>query len=298
MDAIIYYILLPFIYGISILPFRLLYILSDFFYLVIYYVWRYRKKVVATNLRNAFPEKNEREIQKIMRDFYKAFCDIIVETIKELTISKKSFEKHAKTENLDKLYGYMDRGESILLVTGHFGSWEFGCVYLSLVFRHFLDGIYRPLSNKYFDGLLYKIRTRFGIRLIAMKGVMRHLISHKDEVTCLVLIGDQTPPPNRAHWMQFLNQDTGVFTGTAKIARKFDRPIFYLSVLREKRGFYNLKFEPLILNPKELSEEEISFRHMKRLEEDISAHPEQWLWSHRRWKHALPEGKQLYKESV
>lgn len=288
MGRIIYYLSLPLLYGVSILPFRLMYMLSDGLYWIIYKLIGYRTKVVKINLENAFPEKSAIEIKRIQDKFYRYFCDLVLETLKTLTISKESVKKHVhlgKFNAFEKLYS---QKQSIIIVMGHLGNWEIAGARFSLENVHQLYVIYHPLANKYFDGLMYHMRTRLGTELYAMKETFRGMIRDRDKLTATAFIADQTPPPKGAYWTSFLNQDTPVFTGTAKISKKLNYPIVYVSVKRPKRGLYTLDAEVLVENPSLLSEDEISELHTKRLEADIIENPEIWLWTHRRWKHKNP----------
>ena len=289
MSAIIYYLVLPFLYLISFLPFKVLYLLSDLFYLLIYKVFGYRKKVVTENLKNSFPEKSAAEIEKIRNDFYRYLGDLSLETIKTLSISPSALKKHFKYDDMSVFEQYYKEKQSVIIVMGHLGSWEMGGAYFSQLPVHQLYVIYHPLANKRFDQLLYKMRTRSGTKLYAMKDTFRGMIKNRKEVTATAFIADQTPSPDNAHWMTFLNQDTPVFKGTEIIARKLDYPVIYLSVIREKRGQYSVHSELLVEHPKELSENELTEKHTQRLEQDIINHPETWLWSHRRWKHKRPK---------
>ncbi|RYE24185.1 MAG: lipid A biosynthesis acyltransferase [Sphingobacteriales bacterium] len=290
MSAIIYYLVLPFIYLISILPFRLLYAFSDGLYFLLYRVLGYRKEVVLTNLRNSFPEKSEDEIKKIARAYYKYLCDLFLETFKTLTISKETMLKHcyfnADAKVLfDKLAA---EDKSIVLVLGHLGNWEWAGNTVSLELKQQLYVIYHPISNKYFDWLMYKMRTRFGTKLIAMKNTFRDMLENRAELNATAFIADQTPAPDSAYWTTFLNQHTPVFKGTELISRKINYPIVYATVKRVRRGYYELFAELLCENPKATSDGEVSELHTRRLERDIIAQPEVWLWSHRRWKHKRP----------
>ena len=289
MSAIIYYLVLPFLYLISFLPFKVLYLLSDLFYLLIYKLFRYRKKVVTENLQNSFPEKSAAEIEKIRSDFYRYLCDLSLETIKTLSISPSALKKHFKYDDMSIFEHYYKEKQSVIMVMGHLGSWEMGGAYFNQLPLHQLYAIYHPLANKYFDRLLCRMRTRSGTKLYAMKNTFRGMIKNRKEVTATTFIADQTPSPDNAHWMTFLNQDTAVFKGTEIISRKLDYPVIYLSVIREKRGQYSVYSELLVEHPKELSENELTEMHTQRLEQDIVNHPETWLWSHRRWKHKRPK---------
>ena len=285
MATIIYYIFVPLIYAISLLPFRLLYLLSDLVYLLVYKLIRYRTKVVRMNLQNSFPEKSGEEIRQIENDFYHYFCDLILETVKTLTIKPEALRKHVRFDDTIVFENLYKQGQSAIIVMGHLGNWELGGARFSLDPYHQLFVIYHPLSNKNLDRLVYKMRTRLGNRLYAMKDTFRGMILNKNEVTATAFIADQTPLPNGAYWTTFLNQDTPIFVGTAKIAKKLNYPIIYVSIKRPKRGYYEISSELLIQDPASLTENEISECHTRRLERDIRENPHIWLWTHRRWKH-------------
>jgi KDO2-lipid IV(A) lauroyltransferase len=168
---------------------------------------------------------------------------------------------------------------------GHFGNWEWAGNTFSISCSHQLYVIYHPLANKYFNGLVVKMRTRFGTKLIAMKNTFREMLRNKDELNATAFIADQTPMPDKAYWMNFLNQETPVFVGTEKIAQKMEYPILYVSVNRTARGYYTLMADILKMPPFPPVEGEITEAHTKRLERDIVRQPEFWLWTHRRWKH-------------
>ncbi len=289
MGSIVYYLSLPFIYAVSLMPFWALYLLSDLFYFFIFKVFAYRTKVVYTNLKNAFPEKSEQEIKEIMRKFYVYFCDLTLETLKTLTIHPTSLMKHVQMENEEVFKRFYDQHRSVIIVMGHFGNWELAGARFSQEKLHKLYVIYHPLANKKFDHLVYYMRTRLGNRLYAMNEVLRGMFRDKALLTATAFIADQTPQPQGAYWTQFMNQDTPVFKGTAKIAKKMNYPIIYTSVWRPKRGHYIVKNELLIENPASFSEDEISEWHTRRLEQDIKLQPELWLWTHRRWKHRKPQ---------
>ncbi|RYD57134.1 MAG: lipid A biosynthesis acyltransferase [Sphingobacteriales bacterium] len=290
MSALVYYLVLPFIYLISVLPFSLLYAVSNGVYILLYKVLGYRKAIVLANLRNSFPEKTDAEINKIASDYYKYLCDLFLETFKTLTISKKSMLKHCYFNPEAK--ALFDRlaaeNKSIILVMGHLGNWEWSGNTVSLVLKQQLYVIYHPISNKYFDWLMYRMRTRFGTKLIAMKDTFREMLENRAELNATAFIADQTPAPESAYWTTFLNQETPVFKGTELIARKINYPVVYATVKRVKRGYYEMFAEVLCETPNQTTDGEISEMHTRKLERDIIAQPEVWLWSHRRWKHKRP----------
>lgn len=287
MQALIYYISLPFLYLVSYLPFPILYGVSDFFCFIMRDIIGYRKSVIVQNLKNAFPEKSEKEIKLISKKFYSYLCDLFLETFKTLTITEKqmldrcSFEPEA-VEVFDKLY---KNNTNFIIVMGHFGNWEWGGNSYTLLRKNQLFVIYHPLQNKYFNNLIVGMRCRFGSKLIKMQDTFRDMVNNRKILNATAFIADQTPQPNNAYWTTFLNQDTPVFVGTEKIAKKMGYPIVYASVNKIKRGYYKIHAEILVEDPTKTIEGEISTLHTKRLELDIINQPETWLWSHRRWKH-------------
>lgn len=287
MSALIYYLSLPFIYLVSLLPFPVLYLISDGFYLLIFYVFGYRKKVVIANLKNSFPEKTTAEIIALQKTFYHYFCDLFLETFKTLTISPKKMLKHCTMDPAAQLLfdQLAEQNQSVIVVMGHKGNWEWAGNTFSLCCKHQLYVIYHPLENKYFNGLICGMRQRFGTKLIPMKDTFRDIVKHKDQLTATAFIADQSPNPARAHWMQFLNQDTPVFMGTEKIAEKVKYPVVFVSVKRLTRGYYTLMAELLLSPPYTGNEGDITGKHTRKLESDIVAQPETWLWVHKRWKH-------------
>ena len=291
LHALFYYICLPFIYLLAILPFPLLYFLSDGVYILLYHVLRYRRKIVRQNLVKSFPEKQLQEIREIELRFYRYFCDLFLETFKTLTISKESMVRHCEfvPETLSIFNQLAEENQSFMVVMGHFGNWEWGGNTFSICCRHQLYVIYHPLANKYFNGLVYRMRTRFGTRLIPMKDTLKDMLKNRNELNATAFIADQTPLPDRAYWMNFLHQDTPIFLGIEKIALKIRYPIVYISIRRVKRGYYKVFAEKIEL-PLQLEETGmITEIHARKLENDIRSQPENWLWTHRRWKHERPQ---------
>lgn len=289
MGTIGYYIALPFIYGIALLPFPLLYLFSDLLHLVLYRLIGYRTDVVLTNLRNSFPEKSEAEIRAIASRFYSWFCDLTLETLKTLTISPATVRQRVTFDGVDLLRDFARREQSIILVLGHFGNWELAGARYSLEKDiPQLYVIYHPLHNKHFDQLMIRMRTRLGTKLYTMMETSRAMMRDRPLITATAFIADQTPSPERAYWMTFLNQDTPVFFGTEALSRKLGYPVVYISITRPRRGHYHMRAETLVEHPKDTPEGNITEKHTRRLERDIQDHPDLWLWTHRRWKHKRP----------
>jgi Kdo2-lipid IVA lauroyltransferase/acyltransferase len=273
---------------ITLLPMRILYLISDLFYPIVYYVARYRRKVVRTNISRSFPEKTDKEIRIIEKRFYRYFCDLFVETMKEMHIGKKEIRKRMTLGSVEAMADQFARGKSIMLMTAHYGNWEW-----LLNFSEVLPAestvyqIYKRLRNKKFDTMVFALRERYGGKNIEKRELLRTMFRFKKEEKpgIYVMISDQTPNGKNLHyWTTFLNQDTATVTGTEQLARKFDYPVFYAEINRVKRGYYHCEFIPITLEPNQTEEFEISEKYMRLLEKTIQAHPEYWLWSHRRWK--------------
>jgi len=270
---------------ISLLPFRILYILSDTLFFFIYYIFKYRRNVVQTNLNNAFPEKSRDERVAIETRFYRFLADTIVESIKSISITKKELKERYQFENLKDITKHLTAGRSVIAVSGHYGNWEWGPLGIPFELDCDILVVYKPLSDQKFDHFINSIRSRFGTIMIPMKQTLRKVAEYKNKPHVMVLVGDQTPTREESQYFtSFLNQPTAVFLGVEKIAVRTNNPIIYFSIKRIKRGYYKSYVKPLIDNPKDCSEYEITDAHTKELEDLIIEKPEFWLWSHKRWK--------------
>ena len=285
MKKLIYWLTLAIIYPLSLMPFSFLYLLSDFLFLVIYYVFSYRRKIVSANLRRAFPSMGSPERREIARKFYHNFCDIIVEDIKFVTISREELKKRLTVINAKIINDLFEQGQSAITTLGHCGNWEMAGLAASYELKHHSIAIYRPLSNPYFDSLMKNIRARFGMELVP-HNKSRQILSQLDKKTNLYhFITDQTPTHvETAYWTTFLNQDTPVYLGAEKVAKMTNMPVFFLKILRIKRGYYSLEMQEVTYDPSRCAPCEITEIHTRLLEENIRAQPDNWLWSHRRWK--------------
>jgi KDO2-lipid IV(A) lauroyltransferase len=272
-----------FLYLISLLPFWILYLVSDSLFVVLYYIVGYRRKVVQENLQNAFPEKSVAERADIEKKYFKYLADLIVETIKMITISKAEMQRRVVVTNPEVVKGYMDKGKSVTAVAGHYCNWEWAGMEFSIDTRLFV--IYKPLTDDIYDDFFIKIRSRFGAVAVAMKQTLRTMVAHKNEFTVTVFAGDQTPVREQSNYFtDFLNQPTAVFLGIEKIAKLIDSAVIFYDMKRVKRGYYTYTIVPLVENAKESAEYEITEAHVKYLDALIKTEPQYWLWSHRRWK--------------
>jgi len=284
---IIYYLI---IIPISLLPYWMLYLISDFLYLALYKISKYRTKVVFNNLKNSFPSKNDRELKIIMSDFYHHLCDLIVESLKGFTISEKQIKKRLTIINPELCNKYYNEKQNIILVGGHINNWEICAQGVPFIIPHENFGIYKPLSNKFFDNKMITTRSKFGTRLVSMKQTKRTFEDKGNKPRSIIFGSDQSPSnPNKAYWLNFLNQETGVLFGVEKYAKEYDLPVIYVSIQKIKRGFYSVKCSLISEKPKEDTYGAITEKYTKQIENDIIAKPEYWLWSHKRWKHNKPE---------
>ena len=274
-----------FIFLLSLLPFRVLYALSDIGYVIIYHVVGYRKAVVYDNLRNAFPEKSEDERRQIARKFYRFLPDLLVEAIKMRSIPAAAVEKRMSLHHTEELDRHLQAGKGVIAVTAHYGNWELGIHRISLYMEHPALIIYKPLRNKTFDQVYNAVRRRFGAIMVPLKQTLRKIAAYRQRPHISVFVADQTPGRSDSHYViRFLNQDTPVYRGVEKIAKATGFPVVFCHIDRVKRGHYSCTFTTLVEEPAELPEHSITDIHNKFTEEIIRRKPELWLWSHRRWK--------------
>ncbi|WP_231425437.1 MULTISPECIES: lysophospholipid acyltransferase family protein [Pedobacter] len=271
---------------LSLLPLSILYAIADGVYVLIYYLFRYRKKVVRENLLRALPEKSLPEIENIEKRFFRYLASLIFEILKMNNISRREIEKRYVFRNKELVQAYLDRGESVLVCSAHYGNWEWGTLGIGLNFQKDHYPIYKPLTNPVFDNWFKKVRSQYGNNLIAMRQTMRALAAGKGKPSIFSFGNDQAPSRDESHyWTTFLHQQASVQLGIEKIAKKTNQPIFYFKVKVLKRGYYEVDCVPLCLNPAETQEFKITEMHTRFLEEIIREEPEYWLWSHRRWKY-------------
>lgn len=287
MQRLVYILVYPVIWSFSILPLRLLYFFSDLLFFLMYYVLGYRKKVVRENLKLVFPEKSEAEIKQIARNFYRHLCDIIVETLKNLSMSEKEAIKRYQFENLEVLDALYEKEKSILLMCGHYASWEWvGILEGQNPYEGF--AVYKKMDNAYFDRMVRKIRERFGAKVITNRKIVQTLYRKNKEGarTMTLILSDQTPKLGAfKHRDLFMGVDVPVFTGTEELAKKLDFAAVYLKVDKLKRGYYKASFVVLAEDPRTYPDYEITRAFLDEIEKQIREAPAYYLWSHKRWKH-------------
>ncbi|ULC58089.1 lysophospholipid acyltransferase family protein [Flaviramulus sp. BrNp1-15] len=287
MQFLIYILLYPFLWIISMLPFRLLYLFSDFLYILIYRIFGYRKKVVASNLKLVFPEKSDAEIKRITKVFYHHLCDMMVEAIKSLTISKAEMKKRFKFTNVELIQDIENQNKSIILMCAHYGSWEWIFI-LQTYIKSRGNAVYKQLANRHFDKLAKRIRARYNSYLITTKDIIPTLIEQKKQGILSVngFVSDQSPKLDKAyHWNTFMGINVPVHTGAEMLAKKLDMAVVFFGVKKIKRGYYETTFKTITVNPKEFKDYEITDIFLKLVEAQIYEAPEYYLWTHKRWKH-------------
>jgi KDO2-lipid IV(A) lauroyltransferase len=270
------------------LPLRVLYVLADAIYLLTYYVIGYRRRVVLENLRNSFPEKSEAQIQQVAKEFYRHFAEVMVETLKLAVLTPADLKKRVFFSNPEVLEKWFHKGRTVLGLSSHAGNWEWvltsGAAWLSAS----ADGVYKPLSNPFFESFMYRLRTRTGAKLIPMRDTLRNLIRNRDQVRVVSLLSDQAAgPEDQPYWTTFMNQESGFYTSADRLAAQFHYPVVYVSIRRKARGYYEIVLTELYDGDAPLAAGTfpITDSFVRHLERDIRLFPNDYLWTHRRWKH-------------
>ena len=301
MKNIAYYLLYGVVYTLSLLPFQLLYLLSDGLYMLVFHVVRYRRKVVLYNLTSSFPEKSEEEIREIERAFYHWFCDYIFETFKLLSISNEKLLKHIEFRGIEQLEACFDNGQDCAAILGHYCNWEWLSA-IGLTFNRHPNAvtglIYHPLRNAPMNRLFIAIRSAHKGICIKKKHILRYLVEYRKEQrpSLFGYISDQAPKWDNIHlWLPFLNHNTPVFTGGERIMRKMNDAVFYVSMERPRRGHYICTFHLITKEPGALPENEVTRRFFQLLEASIRREPAYYLWTHNRWKRTKEEFDKHYE---
>lgn len=271
---------------VGLIPFKLLYIFSDFMRFLFHHVIGYRKQVIKTNLRNSFPEWSEEQYRKVIRGVYKNLTDIFIEGIKTFTMSEKQSLKRYKITNPEIANHFYKQNRSVIFVLGHYGNWEWGTLSAPLQFAfENLFILYKPLSNPYIDKYVRKTRSRTGTRMFSIYKTREMFKSQRGKPTIFILVADQSPGNSRiAIWTKFLGQDTAFLQGSEKYATALDLPVIFVDTQRVKRGFYEIHLSLLCEKPAKLEKGELTRMYAEKLEAVIKNNPRDWLWSHKRWK--------------
>lgn len=281
-------ILFPF-WLVSMLPLRVIYIFFSWpLYVLIFYVARYRRKVVFENLRNSFPEKNSNEIRRIAKGFYKHFCDYFLESIYVINMTQKEVQQRFQFKNIEVIKDLYDKDKNVILMTTHYGNWEWA-IEMANIFPHdWSYAIYRPLTNKLFDRFFIYLRSKYGVTALPMQQVLRTIVERKrkNESFTMYTLSDQRPHWSDVDfWTEFLNQDTPVITGSEKLASKFDLAVVFFDMQKTKRGWYEIDIKLITDDAASTEKNFISKKYIELVEDMVKRQPEFYLWTHKRWKY-------------
>ncbi len=288
MQLVAFILIYPILWLISILPFRILYLLSDVVCFLIYRIFKYRKRIVRSNLALTLPHLSETERKIIEKKFYSHMCDMFLEMIKTMTISDSEIKKRFVFTNIEVIKEYEEKNKSIILMCAHYASWEW-----LLVMAKFIDfksfAIYKKVNNKYFDKLVNRMRERLDAKLIETKKSIA--VMEENEANGIKgfygFASDQSPQLNREkYWDNFMGIYVPVYTGAEMLAKKLDFNILFAKVEKVKRGYYQATLCPLVENPREIPDYEITSLFLREVEKQILEKPEFYFWTHKRWKHA------------
>jgi len=284
-----YYLIFIPLYLVSLLPFPVLYFLGDAVYGILYYIIGYRKEVVMGNLKIAFPEKSDAERKKIAKRFYHNFVDNFIETLKLFSLSKKAFEKRWESD-LSGFEAAYKTGKSIHVISMHNFNWEFANWGIPKEFKYPFVVIYMPITNKAFDKIMKNMRSKFGSILIPATNFKRHSFQINKQLHGMANVGDQAPGnPAKAYWLNFFGRPTAFVTGPEKGARINDVAVVFCTYFKTRRGHYRLETEFITADPRSLPEGELTRKYAKYIEDRLRERPDNYLWSHRRWKHDYRE---------
>tara|TARA_X000000950_G_scaffold27119_1_gene29173 strand:+ start:1531 stop:2382 length:852 start_codon:yes stop_codon:yes gene_type:complete len=279
------YLFLILLWIFSLLPIRILYLISKIIRFIIYDLLCYREKVVIDNIQSTFIEKSQTEVIKLKNNFYDYFFELIVEIIKLLSISNDELNKRFTFSNINVIKQALNQNKSVIVVVGHYGNWEWALRSASNLIDTKIVGVYKRINNTIFEWLLLKIRSNTNVLPVEIKSLSRELVNNKEK-KIYAIVADQSPTLEQSNVrINFLNRDTLVYTGVEKISKKYNMPVFYLNTKLIRKGYYESTFEEICsknINGKNL---EITKEFFSKLEKQIKSEPRLWLWSHKRWKH-------------
>ncbi len=287
MNLVVYILVYPIIWFISILPFRLLYIISDFFYFIIFYVIGYRKKVVLNNLQLAFPDKSTSELLTIRKKFYHHFVDIFMEMIKTFTISKKELDKRYTYKNIELIQELKKDGKSVILISAHYANWEW-IIGMNTFINYNATAVYTRVSNPYFNKKVIKTREKFGVKLVQSSKVIPLMLkNYQNNIQSIYgMLSDQSPQlRNNTYWSHFLGVKIPIHTGAELLAKKYNMNIVFLNTRKIKRGYYETTLSTITNDVNKHAAYELTELYLKKVEQQIKEQPEYYFWTHKRFKH-------------
>ena len=266
-----------------------MYRISDVLCVIMKDILRYRKDIILGNIKRSFPDKTVDQQLEIYRNFYRHFCDLLIENLKGFTITKTQIKSRLKMSNPELVNDYFKKGKSIILIGGHYNNWEITAQGCPVYLKHELYAIYKPLKSDFYNNKMRSTRGKFGLHLTPMKLTKKYFELETKNPKAIIFGSDQSPSNvKNAYWTTFLNQDTGFLFGAEKYAKDYNYPVIYVHIEKVKRGFYMVNFELICEDPNSLKHGEIIELFAEKLEKNIIDRPPYWLWSHHRWKKSKP----------
>ena len=282
------------VYPFSRLPFFFIYLISDILFIILFYFVKYRRKTVYQNIKNSFPQNSIKTRKKICYDFYRHFCDLIVESLKLFTIDEKSAQERMVYKNVELIEKLSSKKKNITLMGGHYGNWELLAITINHALPHQCKALYTPLRNSFWEDKMKHSRSRFGLRMVSIKNMLPNSKEKYKPLVCTIYGSDQWPrKPHKAYWTKFLNQDTGFQKGAEKFARKNNEAVVFGKIKKTRRGHYETEFSLITDKPNLEKNNFIMESYKKMLEAQIRDFPAYYLWSHKRWKQPRPDTLEL-----
>jgi Kdo2-lipid IVA lauroyltransferase/acyltransferase len=280
--------------ALSFIPLSVFHAFGRFVAFLLYHVFRYRRDVVRQNMTSAFPNMPLQELKKEERKFYVNFIDLFLELMKAYQFKKEDWVKRVPLIGADLMLEYLNKGEAVILLSGHSANWEWTSFSMSHQMGYPVEFIYKPLKNASFDKIMLNLRTRHGGVPVTKDSALRHIIKHKNEPRIIGMVADQLPSIGAdKYWINFLNQETAFYTGAQKIAQMVNHPVFYLEATRKARGFYQIEFKQVMIPPYQKGGQAIVQKFADLLSDTISRNPSDYLWSHKRWKYDKKQEQQV-----
>ena len=274
---------------LSCLPLNVLYLITDLIYVIIYHIWRFRRKLSLLNLKNSFPDKSAGELERIARRAYRNACNMIAEVLKGATMEAGELQRRMRILNIEAVEKFTMNGRPVVLLASHHCNWEWLLLASCLELKISVDAVYKPLRVGGIDRFMLETRSRFGGHPISVKDFLPEVLKRRESARVFALVADQTPPRDEEkHWTRFLDQDTAFFVGADKIARITRSPVLFVGMTRVRRGYYEARIEVLAEPPYPDEGADIIERYVRVAESHIRQHPEDWLWMYRKWKYKKP----------
>lgn len=285
MNRVLFYLVIK---PLSLFPLSVLYLLSNLIYYLFYHVFGYRRKVVEDNIQKSFPQYSKSETDRVAKLFYRHLGDLVVESVRMFSMSEAEAVRRCRVRNPELLDQFFDQGKNVVIVGSHYGNWEITSISLPAQFKHQISSIFSKLKNDYFNAKMTASRSRYGSELILKDRLVGYYEEAHPKPVALAFIADQSPNYHKDknyYWTNFLNQETVTAPGAERYAKKYNLPVVYVQILKQRRGYYEIELELVTDDPERLAPGQITDLHLRCLERLIIDQPAYWLWSHRRWKH-------------